>query len=106
MRHGQGRPDQMWITPCHAQSPTVTKLKFFGPQESAVVTSAPVRFVPDQGTRGCIPFGKGSHGVVGAAVRRSVLVATLTSRRKGVARMATGKVKWFNDQKGFGFISA
>jgi CspA family cold shock protein len=25
---------------------------------------------------------------------------------KGVAGMATGKVKWFNDQKGFGFISS
>jgi CspA family cold shock protein len=25
---------------------------------------------------------------------------------KGVAFMATGKVKWFNDQKGFGFISS
>jgi len=28
------------------------------------------------------------------------------ARLKGVASMATGKVKWFNDHKGFGFISS
>jgi cold shock protein len=29
-----------------------------------------------------------------------------SSHLKGVVIMATGKVKWFNDQKGFGFISS
>jgi CspA family cold shock protein len=33
---------------------------------------------------------------------RTMVSASYTS--KGVASMATGKVKWFNDQKGFGFI--
>ena len=29
----------------------------------------------------------------------------LSNRREGVLEMATGKVKWFSDQKGFGFIT-
>jgi cold shock protein len=33
------------------------------------------------------------------------LLRPFTSRQKEVVAMATGIVKWFNDQKGYGFIT-
>jgi CspA family cold shock protein len=43
---------------------------------------------------------------LGGVKRAEVGRRSASSRLKGVACMATGKVKWFNDQKGFGFISS
>ena len=43
---------------------------------------------------------------VGANVNELALQATQhASSRMEVAVMPTGKIKWFNDQKGFGFIA-
>ena len=46
----------------------------------------------------------GRTGGVGRAVLCGASVKQSRTCLKGVASMATGKVKWFNDQKGFGFI--
>src|SRR5947207_706599 len=59
----------------------------------------------------CIPFGKGSTEF---CLCRPMRGLPLRTQRRGPSRsrlersgsMATGKVKWFNDQKGFGFIAS
>src|SRR3954466_10180731 len=61
--------------------------------------------------RGTLLPGEGSVGGVCAGVGRRSFSHPLRlfispHVWKGVAPMATGKVKWFNDQKGFGFIAA
>jgi CspA family cold shock protein len=55
------------------------------------------------GTSG-LPLGLFSREALRLPIRTPHLSASL-GLWKGVAHMATGKVKWFNDQKGFGFIS-
>jgi CspA family cold shock protein len=40
-----------------------------------------------------------------AAVRDSPSDGAGPQYRKGATRMATGTVKWFNDEKGYGFIT-
>jgi cold shock protein len=48
------------------------------------------------------PANMRPHETSGIAVRGGMLLSTLSQEGQGMAR---GTVKWFNDQKGFGFIT-
>jgi cold shock protein len=47
-------------------------------------------------------FRRGSAGLL---ERQQVTGATNNSMKKEIKKMPQGTVKWFNDQKGFGFIT-